>query len=131
MQSCKQIESAFDTIVKGIMIEIQKNNLMNDELIEFFNVQIMITLQFPKKKVDDSRLVSKYTGLVKDMFKGVVNLKNCVMVSKKMVRIMKKYPEMESEEACMISAEAINNKKGKAIFPLDEETFERMLKGIQ
>lgn len=130
------IDCLYTRLVQGIMIEIQSNGLMSRNLKQFFDSSFSdLPLPKPKPKPKPStinkqntkEMVSEYCYLVEEMFKGVVSHTHCLMVSKRMVRIIKKHPHLELEEACRQGAHEINMLKDKTIFPMDEETFNMMM----
>ena len=114
-------EITYNLMVKDVMRKIEDHGLMSEELNKLFNVKIISKIE------SHSKLVGKYTILVKDMFRGVIHHRYCMGVAQKMVKLMKNKPEMIAEEACRICAEEINEKKGVLIFPLHEDAFARML----
>ena len=117
-----QIENMYKRFIIYVSDEIQKNGLMNEDLRAVLN---------EKAKANPyHEMVSRNCKMVKEMFKGVVEHKYCLGVSHKMVKLMKQDERLTLEDACRIGAEEMNSKADRVIFPMDEDTFEEMIKEL-
>lgn len=126
------IERTYNKLLTVIRDVIENHGLLNQDLNEVFNKEMGVTKQTNSNRKNQShekspyhKAISNNCKMVKEMFKGVVEHKYCLGVSHKMAKIMKEDPSLTLEEACRKGAEEMNEKLGKNVFPLDQETFEQ------
>lgn len=128
-----QIEKTYNKLLNVIRDVIDNHGLLSNDLNEVFNKELGVTKQIDSKKNQSHdkskssyhKAISNNCKMVKEMFRGVVEHKYCLGVSHKMAKIMKEDPSLSLEEACRKGAEEMNEKLGKNVFPMDEETFKR------